>query len=415
MRTIHIIGAGLAGLAAAITLSERREQRIVLHEAGPQAGGRCRSYQDRELGLLLDNGNHLVLSGNQAVRRYLEAIGAAGGLGGPAAPLYPFFERDSGTRYVLRFSEGKLPLWIFDAQRRVPGTRPRDYLSLLRLLRIDADTRLGALSWPEPLYTRLIAPLAIAVLNTDPAAASATLFRRVLAETLLRGGRALIPAFPPAGLGPAFIEPALALLGRRGAELRFNERIAAFRIEGGRVRALRTARGEEIGLGGEDQVVLATPPWVAAGLLPGLAVPETFESILNIHYAMSAPPGPAGFWGVLGGLAQWVFVKEGVVSITVSAANAIGEEEPEALARRAFADVAALFGCAPDPLPPWRLIREKRATFAATPANERRRPGPRVGLANLALAGDWTATGLPATIEGAIRSGFTAAEVLHAA
>jgi uncharacterized protein with NAD-binding domain and iron-sulfur cluster len=130
---------------------------------------------------------------------------------------------------------------------------------------------------------------------------------------------------------------------------------------------------------------------------------------------MEAPSGPTGFWGLLGGLAQWVFVKKGVVSVTVSAANGTLETDPETLAQRAFADVAALFGHTAAPLPPFRVIREKRATFAATPANERRRPGPRVGLANLALAGDWTATGLPATIEGAIRSGFTAAEVLHAA
>jgi squalene-associated FAD-dependent desaturase len=420
MRTIHVIGAGLAGLAAALALSEKAPGgngglHLVLHEAGPQAGGRCRSYHDRELGLLLDNGNHLVLSGNGAVRRYLAMAGSQNGLASPPGPIYPFFERDSGLRYEIRFSTGRFPFWLFDPRRRVPDTRARDYAALARLLRAGEETVLGALPWPEPLYRRLIEPLAIAVLNTDPGEASALLFRRVLAETLLKGGRALIPAFPPHGLGPCFIEPALATLTARGAEIRLNQRIAALRLEGNRVAALRTGRGEEIALSAADGVVLAVPPWVAAELLPGLPVPERFESILNIHYRMEAPRGEAGFWGILGGLAQWVFVKEGVVSVTVSAANATLEEPAEALAERAFADITALFARPPGPLPPYRVIREKRATFAATPENERRRPGPRVGLANLALAGDWTATGLPATIEGAIRSGFTAAEVLHAA
>ncbi len=143
-------------------------------------------------------------------------------------------------------------------------------------------------------------------------------------------------------------------------------------------------------------------------------MPEQFEAILNVHFRTDADPGRAGFVGLIGGTAEWVFVKPGVVSVTVSAANHLVDLPAEAIAERVWPDARAALGLAA-PMPPVRVVKERRATFAATPAQERLRPGARTGLANCALAGDWTATGLPATIEGAIRSGRQAAKVLLAA
>ena len=117
---------------------------------------------------------------------------------------------------------------------------------------------------------------------------------------------------------------------------------------------------------------------------------------------------------MVGGTAEWVFVKRGHVSVTISAANRMVDRAAEAIARAVWPDVPAALRPA-GPMPPWRVVKERRATIAATAEQERRRPGRARDLANLVLAGDWTATGLPATIEGAIRSGRTAAEVLLAA
>ena len=160
--------------------------------------------------------------------------------------------------------------------------------------------------------------------------------------------------------------------------------------------------------------MLAVPPWVAGELLPGLVVPDEFQAILNIHFRIDADAGPAGFIGVVGGTAEWVFVKPGHVSVTVSAANRMVDEPAEAIAAAVWPDVRMALRL-PEPMPPFRVVKERRASFAATGAQERRRPGARGALANLVLAGDWTATGLPATIEGAIRSGRAAAEALLAA
>ena len=134
---VHVIGAGLAGLSAAVALADRGVA-VVISEAARQAGGRCRSFHDGLLDMVIDNGNHLVLSGNAAVDRYLRAIGAEGRLTGPGRSEFHFLDLQLGQRWTLRPSEGALPWWILDSGRRVPGTRPWDYVALLALLRASS-------------------------------------------------------------------------------------------------------------------------------------------------------------------------------------------------------------------------------------------------------------------------------------
>ncbi len=411
---VHVIGAGLAGLAASLARADAGLP-VALYEAGPAAGGRCRSYFDRQIGARIDNGNHLLLSGNRAAHAYLRRLGTEATLAGPGAPIFPFFDRGDGARWLLRPGRSRLPWWIFAPSRRVPGTRARDYLALRHLLRARGETRVADLPLAPMLARRLITPLAISALNTLPEEGAASLLGAVVAETLGRGGAACIPAFPRVGLSESFIDPALAALAARGAEIFLARRVTALSAQNGAVSAIETTAGPAAFAPG-DQVVLAVPPWIAGALIPGLTVPDIFEAIANIHFRIKAEPGPAGFWGVIGGVAEWVFVKSGIVSVTISAANRFAETPPETLAEAVWADVTAVLGVS-SALPPWRVLREQRATFLASPDQDRRRPGPETALANLALAGDWTATGLPATIEGAIRSGNLAAEKVlrHAA
>jgi predicted NAD/FAD-dependent oxidoreductase len=308
----------------------------------------------------------------------------------------------------------------------VPGTAAPDYLKLLSMPRITDDRVVARSLPPGALYTRLIEPLAIAALNTSPEQGLARLLGAVVRETLMKGGNACIPLLPRRGWSETLIDPALAWLELHGADVRLGRRIAILEIEAERVLGLRTPDGF-IKLGPEDDVVLAVPPWVASSLLPGLTVPDAFEAIVNVHYrtdadseaAVLAATEGAGFIGLIGGTAQWVFVKPGHVSVTISAAGELAEQPPERLAATIWPDVCAALRLdvlrGGEAMPPWRVVKEKRATFAATAAQERRRPPTRIGMSNLVLAGDWTATGLPATIEGAIRSGRSAAQHLRGA
>ena len=409
-RTVHIIGAGLAGLSAALKLSARGDD-VIVHEATAFAGGRCRSYHDASVGMTIDNGNHLLLSGNRAALDYLREVGAVDRLIGPPTAEFRFVDLASAQRWTLRFNDGRLLWWIFDPARRVPGTRALDYLALARLLWPPAGKTVGEIIPTKgPLYWRLVEPLLLAALNIDPPHGSAKLAAAVVRETLAAGGAACRPLVARDGLSATLVEPALALLQERGAKVLLEHQLRTLRFGTRRVDALDFG-GETVALAEDDAVILAVPPYAAASLIRGLEVPTEFRAIVNAHFRITPPPDQPPILGVLNGTVEWIFAFPGRVSVTISAGDRLVDTPREELAKSIWAEVASVTGLPPE-LPPWQIVRERRATFAATPAQDLKRPGAETAWRNLTLAGDWTDTGLPATIEGAIRSGNRAAELI---
>ncbi len=411
MSRVHVVGAGLAGLAAAVALA-KAGRRVALYESAEHAGGRCRSYVDAELGVRVDNGNHLLLSGNRSALAYIELTGALDTFEPAGEAAIPFVDLASGERWTLRPNRGALPWWIFRKDRRVPGSRARDYLSALRLRSAsDEHTIADRLDSRTALFRRLWEPVAVAALNTSAEAGSARLFWRVLRETLGRGAEACRPLLPREGLSESLVDPALATLRVGGAEIRLGARLRAIECNGAQVTRLNFDDGAVI-LEAGDELVLAVPAAIAARLVSGLVVPDDHAPIVNAHFRVEPPGGMPLFAGLVGGTAEWVFKKRGVISVTVSAADRIIDRSAEELADLLWCDVAAAFGLPGRPAPPARIVKERRATFRATPAQLRRRPPTRTRWNNLRLAGDYVDTGLPATIEGAIRSGLAAAEAI---
>jgi hypothetical protein len=252
----------------------------------------------------------------------------------------------------------------------------------------------------------------LAVLNTRPAQGSARLTAAVLRETLGKGGAATRPLVAEPSLGAAFIDPALAWLAERDAPVVTGRRLRAIAFEDDRAVALDWGGGPEP-VPHDEAVVLAVPPWEAARLIPDLTVPDAFHAIANVHFDIAPPAGVPAMLGLIGGTAEWVFAFPDRIAITISAADAWVDTDREEMARLCWADVCAAYGII-EPLPRWQVVKEKRATFSATPAQNARRPPARTRWRNLFLAGDWTQTGLPATIEGALRSGETAAGLVLA-
>ena len=407
-RTIHVIGAGLAGLAAAIRLSGRGE-RVVVHEAMQQAGGRARSYYDASTDLVIDNGNHLLLSGNHAAMAYVQALGSQAGLVGPPQADFDFIDLANGKRWTLQIGNGRLPLWTLDAKRRVPDSTVMDYVRLLPLIWAGKDKTVGdMIACKGPVYDRLGHPLLLAALNIDPPQGSAALAGAIIRETLLAGGRACRPLIAR-GLTEVLIDPALRLIEKQGAAVRFGHQLRALDLRDGKAKALDFG-ADRIALEQDDAVIVAVPPWIAPSLLPGLSAPNQYRAIVNAHFRIAPPADFPPMIGVLGATVEWVFAFPDRLSVTISGADRLLDQSREELAALIWREVAQIAEL-PGDLPPWQVVRERRATFAATPAENAKRPGAATKFTNVYLAGDWTDTGLPATIEGAIRSGNRAADL----
>ena len=221
--TVHIVGAGLAGLSAAVSLVGTG-RRIVVHELAPsrrrplpllfRAGAWAHDRQ-RQSSPLIRQSRGARLSAKQSAVR----------ISSPQADeaAFAFADLASGERWVLRPNEGSVPWWIFSSRRRVPGTHATRLFVREEPPASSAGSSVSTelIDCDGPLYERLLRPLFLAALNTEPSEASAFLAGAILRETLARGGRACRPLVAPGGLGPAFIDPALAYLERHGVMVRF--------------------------------------------------------------------------------------------------------------------------------------------------------------------------------------------------
>jgi squalene-associated FAD-dependent desaturase len=262
------------------------------------------------------------------------------------------------------------------------------------------------------LYHRLVQPLLLAALNVDPPEGSAGLAGAVVRETLLAGGRACRPLIAREGLSAVLVEPAVKLLQDKGAGVRFGHELREFGMSAGRVGELKFG-GDAVAIGPDNAVILAVPPRAAASLLPGLKTPTKFRAIVNAHFRFDPPKDMPPLLGVVGGLVEWLFAFPQRLSVTISNGDRLVDMPREELAQAIWRDIRKAGGAQGD-LPPWQIVRERRATFEATPEQNALRPGASTAWKNLFLAGDWTDTGLPATIEGSVRSGNRAADLVLA-
>jgi hypothetical protein len=266
------------------------------------------------------------------------------------------------------------------------------------------------LSCTGPAYEQVMRPLLLAALNTDPNGASSHLARAVVRESIAQGGAACRPYLAPRGLSAAFVEPAIGYLTGHGGALRFGRQLRRCVVTADAVTELDFG-DEKVAVGPDEAVVLAVPPYAARSIIPQLQAPDEFRAIVNAHFRINPPPGLEPMLGLFNGTAEWLFFFADRISATISGADRFMQHTKDELAKMIWRDVQRVANVAAE-LPPWQIVRERRATFAATPSQNAKRSGVRTAWRNLALAGDWTNTGLPATIESAVRSGTRAADFI---
>ncbi|MGL4556436.1 MAG: hydroxysqualene dehydroxylase, partial [Afipia sp.] len=288
MAKAHIIGAGVSGLSAGVRLANAGFE-VHVHEATQQAGGRCRSYYDGATDMVIDNGNHLLLSGNLHARSYALSIGSEDGLVGPERAQFDFVDLKAGKRWQLDLGNGRIPTWVFDKSRRVPDTTVGDYLALAPLAWAGNGALIGnTIKCEGKLYERLVHPLMLAALNVDPPDGSAGLAGAIVRETLLAGGQSCRPLIAREGLSTVLVDPAIKLIREKGGTVNLGHELRQVLMAGESISMLEFV-DDTIAVAPRDVVVLAVPPRSASSILPGLKAPTKFRAIVNAHFRYDPP------------------------------------------------------------------------------------------------------------------------------
>jgi squalene-associated FAD-dependent desaturase len=431
---VVIVGGGLSGLSAGVSLTARGIP-VLVYEQKPHLGGRAYSFVDSTTGETVDNGQHLLIRGYAATMQLLEAIGTRRLLTVQPVPALVFHHPQKGFR-TFRLPSVPSP---FHMLAGVLGSDLFGLADRVRLLRAGAAmrrcrggkaeeeiSRLTVAEWlssegqTEEAVRSFWEPLAVSIMNEHVASASALLFVRSLRTAFLEDRANASLAIPSVGLSDLYANPARDLILREGGGVHCSTRVARVDVAEGSATGVTLQDGSFVGA---SAVILALPPAEARAVLPEPLASQgflasiaatSFSPIVSVHLWFRHEVMSRDVVGLIGRTVQWVFNRRrlagggpegGHISATISAAHEIVGKTQDEIVGIVMHDLRSAFGQEmPDP---WHtlVIREKKATFSATPAVESLRPDQRTPLKNLFLAGDWTATGYPATIEGAVISG----------
>lgn len=361
--TVHIIGMGISGLSAAFTLT-RAGVSVALYDAAARTGGRCHSFFDKRLNARIDNGTHLMLGANTALLNMLAQCPSD-------TPL-----KNAGNKILFLKKNG--------------GS-----------FQIDTARPISALFKLPELYSLLCE----SVMNTPVHQADTSLFLKTAVKCFGEKNGQVYLAEP--SLYDCVIAPVENFLKNKQTPFYFGKRLRRIKEN-----KLSFFDDSEITPGQDDKVILAADPQNLSRLIVG--APELpCQTIVNIHYKTDARlPDGKSFAGLIGLTGHWIFIKNGILSVTISAANALLEKfSPDSAASLIWHELSALLNL-PSELPDYRVITEKRATILQTRAINRLRLSTDIGSDFIFLAGDATATNLPCTIEGSVRSGIKAAETV---
>ena len=437
------MGGGLAGIAAAKKLAESG-CAVTLLEARSSLGGRVFSFQDRGSGRCLDNGQHVIVGACRQLLGFLEDIGArqfwhlqnrldvavydgAGRLGrlygAPApAPFYllPAFIGYPHLGWADKINAVRGLLSIMRAKRDDPALEDSTFYDWLRMR-----------GQSERTVNNLWNVLIEGTLNDNLREVSAAMGIMIVQDGLLAGSRTANVGYPTTSLHEALGDPARSCLEKLGVTVAAGHAVRC--INTGPENLVRSVSVANMGEVCADVYVSAVPFWVLPGIVSGpLASSDALADlarlraspIVNVHLRYDRPVMDGDFCYFLGSPLQWVFnstrisgagAPEGqqCLSVSISAAWDQIDTERSRLAREIASEIERAFPKARDAmLLDAAVVKQRNATFRCVPGANRRRPGPATESPNLFLAGEWTDTGWPSTMESAVISGYNAAEAI---
>ena len=441
MFDVVIIGGGLSGLAASVKLVAKGA-RILLLEKAPRLGGRCYSFVDNKTDDVVDNGQHILLGAYHNLIEYLDIIGTKYLLKKTSLLSLPIYDPNRG-RGVFQVSNLPKPLNLTSAMLKF---KLLSFKERKKLLKVGSELK----GWNNKLESKLSSmaiedwlnsldqsaevkklfwyPIAISIMNEKPESASALLFARALRTAFLGKKSDSSILIPIVGQTQLYSDAAAELLDKRKSKILLNTAVDSIEITGDRIISIKLRDGEKVTA---NYYISSLPPQQLQRILPSkLKTIKPFDTlgryisapIISFHLWFDKNFMDVDFIGLANCNLQWLFDRRkfiksdkrtGFISAVISGAHDYVNLTKEKLLSLALHDIYKVY-------PESRktklihsiIIKEKRATFSATNDVEKIRPSTQTPLLNFYIAGDWTNTGLPATIESAVISGFKAAELI---
>ena len=433
-KRVVIIGGGFSGLAAGVTLIEQGVD-VLLLERRNHLGGRAYSFIDSRTGSPVDNGQHLFMGCYRHTIAFLHKIGCLDRLKFQDTPRVDFLDRKDG---FVKFECPPLPapLHVIAGLLRMKGLSLGDKIRALNVGRairangslesLTVDQWLDSLAQSERIRERFWNPMVIATLNESPKTASARMLKRVLEEAFGGGSSSTSIGIASVPLSDLYTGGARKFIEARGGQVRTGTEIVRLVVEKDSVVAAELKTGETTPA---DFFISSVPPHAFLQMLDEKTA-KSFEPlgklesspIVSINLWFDRPVIDREFTGLIGTRCQWVFNKDLILSaeqktnhiaVIISAARDFVDWTRDALVEMALSELHEMIPASRQAkLIQSAIVKEREATMAHTVESDHLRPGPRTALANLVLAGDWTDTGLPATIESAVLSGTIAAQII---
>src|SRR3989339_89860 len=434
-KKVIIIGAGIAGIASAIELAQKGVEVTVI-EGRAFPGGRMYSFMDNDTDELIDNGQHLMAGAYIHFFNILKNLNTFHLLEFQKSLKVPFIDKDC-NKSLLDSSAFPGKAGFLYGLLKFPGVSFNSKISTIKLIRnlLNDNVECEGLTVaqllvvnhiPKDITERFWEPLCLAAMNLNIKDAAAQLLANVL-KSLFQKGRTSALAFSKAPLSN-LIEPFNKWFLNIGGKVIYKTNVKELQIEENRISVIL----DNNDILTADSVISAIPYHAFMKILPEKYHDYLFfktlndyksSSIISIYLWLDKNISNVPFTGMIGTKTQWVFNRRklfgidniinekypGNLTLTISCANDIIDSEQETLVMECFKEVKTAFKSDANLLA-WKVIKEKRATFIASPGMEETRLSQQTPIDKLFLAGDWTATGLPATLEGAAFSGVLAAE-----